>query len=60
MRPVPQMLSGGFLTLTATYLSPLATDPSDTNTAWAVALVGALIGLDGWRRTKTWNPGDYA
>lgn len=60
MRPVPQMLSGGFLTLTAAYLSPLITDPTYTQAAWAVAVIGALIGLDGWRRTKTWNPGDYA
>jgi hypothetical protein len=54
------MLTGGFLTITAAYLSPLATDPTDTNTAWAVAVIGALLGLDGWRRTRTWNSGDYA
>jgi hypothetical protein len=54
------MLTGGFLTLAAAYLSPLATDPTYTQAAWAVAVIGALLGLDGWRRTKTWNPGDYA
>jgi hypothetical protein len=54
------MLSGGFLTVTVAYLSPLATDPTLRNAVWALTITAALICIEGWRRTRAWNPGDYA
>jgi hypothetical protein len=60
MRPVSLMLTGGFLTFAAAYVLPLATDPTLHNAVWTLAITAALMGVEGWRRTRTWNPGDYA
>ena len=60
IRPVPLMLTGGLIALTVAYLSPLITDPTAHIAAIAASLAGALVGVDGWRLSRTWNPGDYA
>lgn len=60
MRPVPLLLSGGFLSLTAAYLAPLATDPFQQRAAWTIAAASAFVAVVGWRRSKTWNAEDYA
>lgn len=60
MRPVPLMLTGGLTALAVAYLSPLIADPELHAWAMALGITSALIGVDGWRRTRTWNPGDYA
>lgn len=60
MRPVPLMLTGGLTALAVAYLAPLITDPELHTWAMALAITSALIGVDGWRRTRNWNPGDYA
>jgi hypothetical protein len=60
MRPVSLMLTGGFLTFAAAYVLPLITDPTLRKAVWALTITAALICIEGWRRTRTWNPGDYA
>jgi hypothetical protein len=54
------MLSGGFLSLTAAFVSPLYTNPTQHVLAWAIAAGAAFVAVVGWRRSKHWNPGDYA
>lgn len=60
MRPVSLLLTGGLSALAVAYLIPLINDPELHAWAMAGGIVAALIGVDGWRRTRTWNPGDYA
>lgn len=60
MRPVPLMLSGGFLSLTAAFVSPLYTNPTQHALAWAIAAGAAFVAVVGWRRSKNYRPGDYA
>lgn len=60
MRPIHLMLCGGFTVLALAYLAPLITDLTLLHVAWSVGVAAAIAGMEGRRRARNWNPGDYA